>query len=160
MDTRPEVLICEDTPDDAFFLERAFRAAGVNVKLQFMQTGRQAVDFLCGHSPYQGRSVPALVLTDLNMPGLDGFELLHWLRHEPGIRNVPVIVLSSSECQTDIDRAYMLGANGYWVKPCGLEAYRAMVQRIAGFWLQGNEFPSCCGSIPATGKYLKPHFAK
>src|SRR4029077_13538322 len=109
-----------DDENDALLIGRAFRRSGWGKDLQNVRGGEQGVDYLSGHGSYANRErfpLPFLVLLDLKMPGLDGFEVLQWLRAEPELKRLLVVVLTSSNLQADVDRAYELGANSYLVKP-------------------------------------------
>src|SRR5262245_8374290 len=114
------ILVAEDEADDAFLLERAFARAGIKATIQLARDGQEAVDYLRGSKPStdrQAQPLPVLVLLDLKMPRLDGFDVLEWLRQQPGLRRLSVVVFSSSNEPRDINRAYDLGANSYAVKP-------------------------------------------
>ena len=113
------VLVAEDDEDDAFFIERAFRRTGTDMKLCIVTSGDEAIDYLEGRGEYVDRDSfpePALVLLDLKMPGRNGFEVLEWKRGRPEIR-VPFVVLSSSAEERDMRRARELGVNSYLIKP-------------------------------------------
>lgn len=114
------VLYVEDEEDDVFFLREAFRRARVGADLRASGDGREAIRYLSGEAPFDDRAqhpVPDLVLLDLNLPLLSGFEVLSWLRQNPMLSKLPVIVFSSSSFEDDLRKAYALGADGYLVKP-------------------------------------------
>lgn len=138
------ILLVEDNPDDAFFVQRAFHTAEIRHPLFTVTDGQQAIDFLAGTGRYSDRSVyplPRLVLADLKMPGVSGFDLIEWMRKNPQTRLVPAVVLSSSALPQDVNRAYALGANAYMVKPADARALDRLFRTIAEFWLAG-ETPS------------------
>lgn len=116
-DGRATLLYVEDEENDVLFMRRALIRAGIRVNFQTAADGDQAIAYLAGEDPHTGRAVPDLVLLDLNLPARSGFEVLHWLRHQPGLRNIPVVVLSSSGRGEDRERARLLGANDYLIKP-------------------------------------------
>jgi CheY-like chemotaxis protein len=140
----PTVLVVEDDPNDRFFVMRAFRKASAPVHLQFAVDGHDAIAYLSGSGRYQDRRgfpLPALMLLDLKMPNLSGFGVLQWLRAQEGLKRLPVTILSSSELQEDIDRAYELGANAYVVKPFQADEVQKAYNRAVEFFTIDAETP-------------------
>lgn len=138
------ILLAEDDPGDVFRIERAFRKAYTNVCLEIVSDGEQAIQYLSGQAPYQDRErypLPALVLLDLKLPRYSGFEVLTWLRQTSNLKNLPVVVLTSSDQQADIERAYELGANSYLTKPPNPTTLLEMVQALGLYWLMFNRPP-------------------
>src|SRR5215813_8964745 len=138
------VLVAEDDPSDAFFLKRAFVLAGVPVVLDFVADGQEAIDYLEGEDKYSNREaypIPDLMLLDLKMPRLNGFDVLGWLRSQPGLRRLLVTVLTSSDQPQDINRAYDLGANSYLLKPHSSQELSDLVKRVQKYWLEVNQVP-------------------
>jgi CheY-like chemotaxis protein len=133
------ILIVEDDPDDRDLLARACRKAKVETPLHFAVNGDEALAFLNGASSIPGRPRPAVVLLDLKLPGRSGFEVLEWIKGHPVLRSVPVIVLTSSRENIDLERAYDLGANSYLVKPARPEELLRMVEQIDSYWLGLNK---------------------
>src|SRR6266478_3301620 len=114
------ILLAEDDQDDAFFLARALARSGFGNPLFAVQDGQEAVDYLAGIGPYADRAshpLPALFLLDLKMPKMSGFDVLVWLSTRPDFKELPVVVLSSSAQDSDIQKARELGADDYQVKP-------------------------------------------
>lgn len=143
------ILLAEDNPDDAFFIQRAFHTAEIRNPLFVVSNGQQAIDFMSGKGRYADRSVyplPHLVLCDLKMAGVSGFEVIEWIRANPQTRRVPIVVLSSSALPQDVNRAYTLGANAYMVKPADARALDRLFRTIAEFWLAG-EMPSTVTAV-------------
>jgi CheY-like chemotaxis protein len=135
------VLIAEDDPSDVFLLQRAFAAAEVPATLHVVRDGQEAIDYLEGQDGFSDRSafpLPDLLLLDLKMPRLNGFDVLGWLREKPGLKRLLVTVLTSSDQPNDINRAYDLGANSYLVKPHGSNDLAELVQRLQRYWLESN----------------------
>ncbi|MBD0334844.1 MAG: response regulator [Cyanobacteria bacterium Co-bin13] len=138
------ILLVEDDPGDVFRIQRAFRKANAVTPLEVVTDGEQAIHYLQGQGVYQDRErypVPILVLLDLKLPRYSGFEVLTWLRGETALKYLPVVVLTSSEYQVDIDRAYALGANSYLVKPPDTDGLLEMVKAVDLFWLIFNRPP-------------------
>jgi CheY-like chemotaxis protein len=135
------ILYAEDEENDAFFLQRAFQQASVPNPLVVVRDGEEAINYCSGVGPYASRveyPLPCLVLLDLNMPKKSGLEVLTWIRSQPVIGTVPVIILTSSLQQTDIERAYQHGANAYLGKPSRPDELLTMAQTLKDFWLTQN----------------------
>ena len=140
------ILIAEDDPNDTFLLARAFSKAAVQAPLHFVRDGQEVVDYLQGQNPFADRDahpLPALLLLDLKMPRLDGFEVLQWVRRQEGLRRLLVVVFSSSSQIEDINRAYDLGANSYLGKPAASEDLFELVKSLEQYWLKHNLHPDC-----------------
>src|SRR5829696_4347802 len=136
------VLLVEDSPDDVWLVKRAFASAGLKHPLFAVEDGGQAIEYLCGKGQYADRKafpLPNLVLADLKMPGVDGFQLIKWMRDDTHARMIPVIVMSSSALAQDVNRAYELGANAYMVKPANYQALENLIATIARFWDAGQQ---------------------
>lgn len=135
------ILLVEDDPADVFRIQRAFSKADITSALQVVVDGEQAIYYLSGQEPYRDRDsypLPILVLLDLKLPRRSGFDVLNWLRNESSIKHLPVVVLTSSDQQSDIDRAYAAGANSYLAKPPSRDALLEMVQAIGLYWILLN----------------------
>lgn len=119
-DCKPTVLLVEDNEEDAFLLRRALRMENVECNLHVAQDGQEAVDYLGGNGSFADRRrfpLPVLVLLDLKLPFLNGFEVLEWLRAQPDRKDLRVVILTSSGEDCDRDRAKQLGVQTYFVKP-------------------------------------------
>ena len=141
------ILLAEDDENDVLLLKRAFEKAEIQNPLFVSRDGQEAIDYLAGAGNFSNRTeypFPALVLLDLKMPKRSGFEVLEWLRSQPVLHCLPVVVFSTSPHQHDIERAYRLGANAFVVKPSSNEARSQLSHYIKGFWLQFNEPPILC----------------
>lgn len=135
------ILQVENNPDDVFRVQQSFRKAGVTATVHTVGDGDAAVAYLGCQPPYQTRSdcpLPSLVLLDLDLPRRSGFEVLTWVRSQPGLRRLPVVVFSSSEEPRDVARAYDAGANSYLVKPVSTEAMDGMAATLSAYWLLLN----------------------
>ena len=142
MNASGHILVAEDDLTDAYFFQRAFRRAGLPVTLHFVRDGQEVIDYLLGEGQFADRSahpLPQLVLLDLNMPRLDGFDVLRWVRHQPRFHDLQIVIFSSSDEPKDMNRAYDLGANWYLVKPHSMEELTALVGRFRKYWLEGAD---------------------
>jgi len=138
------ILLAEDDPNDVLLTQIALRKARLANPLQVVRDGEEAIAYLTGDGLYADRSrypLPMLLLLDLKMPKVTGFEVLDWLRKQPILSRLPVAVMSSSEHDPHIARAYELGADSYLIKPPDAEALLGLVQRLHAFWLIVNEGP-------------------
>jgi CheY-like chemotaxis protein len=139
------ILLVEDDRNDILLIERAFRQANlVNVSLQIVTDGDAAVFYLNGQGEYSDRQrypLPVVMLLDLKLPRRSGHEVLAWLRQQPEIKRLPVIILTSSRENTDVNWAYDLGANSYLVKPIGLAALVEVAKSLKMYWLLLNQPP-------------------
>ncbi len=137
------ILQVEDDEADIFLLKRVFERAGIESPLHAVTDGQMAIDYLLGNGEYADREkhpLPCLVLLDLKLPRLSGLELLDWIRHQPGLANLVVVVFSSSAQTEDVQRAYSLGANSYIQKPTSIEHTLEIAQLLKGWWLGHNRF--------------------
>jgi CheY-like chemotaxis protein len=138
------ILLVEDSPDDVFFLQRAFKRAEAKTAIQVVQDGRQALDYLSGVGRYGNRDefpIPHLVLLDLKLPYVLGLDVLKWIRSQPKLQSLPVIVLTSSSERLDLDQAYRLGANSFLVKPSDAERLVELIKCFVEYWLKYNLLP-------------------
>jgi CheY-like chemotaxis protein len=144
------ILLVEDDPNDTVLIRRAFQKAGFGDNLKIVSDGGQAIQYLQGQKEYGDRArfpLPFLLLLDLKMPGTDGFEVLQWIRRQPDLKRLLVVVLTSSNLQADVDRAYDLGANSYLVKPVEFSQMVNMIERFEAYWTELNRFPSPASSL-------------
>ena len=136
--------MAEDQTNDAFILERAFKKTGAKATLHFVRDGQEAIDYLEGEELFSDRNaypLPTLLLLDLKMPRMDGFDVLEWVRSQKSLRRLLVVVFSSSEEIGDINRAYDLGANSYLVKPADFDELLKLAEDLGRYWLVRNIFP-------------------
>ena len=142
--TEQPILIVEDNPDDRILLQRAFRRARLANPVHMVTDGEEAVAYLLGEGRFADREAnpfPVLVLLDLKLPRRSGLEVLRWMREHPTLRRLPVVVLTSSKEQSDINVAYDLGANSYLTKPVEFDALIELVSTLNLFWLLLSERP-------------------
>lgn len=144
MKEEPTVLLVEDDPDDVLLTRRAFAKAHFPIPLHVVSDGEGAIDYLSGAGEHADRDrfpLPLLLLLDLKLPRRSGFEVLEWLRGQPGLRRIPVVVLTGSGQSADVNRAYDLGANSYLVKPVRSDDLTDLVKSLNLYWLLLNEKP-------------------
>jgi CheY-like chemotaxis protein len=137
MKKKSTILVIEDDENDRYLVERTFAKARTLAHLQFATDGEEAIDYLAGNGRFHDRQrfpIPTLVLLDIKMPKVMGFDVLRWLKTKDGLKRLPVIVLSSSDLQPDIDLAYELGANAYLVKPFSLGQLEKVYTKAAEFF--------------------------
>jgi CheY-like chemotaxis protein len=135
------ILLVEDDANDIYFMKRAAREAGIFDLLHVAQDGQEAEDYLGGLGEYADRQrfpLPCVILLDLKLPRVMGFEVLKWIRQQPALKSIIVIVLTSSDLGPDVDLAYQLGANSYLVKPPNPDRLTEMITRIKQYWLDLN----------------------
>ncbi|HSU53969.1 MAG TPA: response regulator [Candidatus Dormibacteraeota bacterium] len=135
------ILHVEDDSNDVLLFEHACRKAGVDCTIRTVEDGDDAMDYLRGKGAFCDRNrypMPQLILLDLKMPRLNGFEVLELLRSEEQFRSIPIIVLSSSNHAADVRRAYALGANSYLMKPVAFEALVEIVRSLNEYWIGLN----------------------
>jgi len=138
------ILLVEDNPDDVLLIRRAFQKAGIGNPVVALDHGDDAVAYLDGTGTYSDRHrypLPALMLLDLKLPRRSGLEVLAWVRQHEGLKRLPVVVLTSSRDEGDINQAYDLGANSYLVKPVAFDDLLRLVRSVEGYWLMLNERP-------------------
>ena len=139
------ILAAEDDPTEAFLLKRAFLRAGIDVPLDFVADGQQVIDYLAGQEPFSDRAshpMPTLLLLDLKMPRVDGFQVIEWLRQQPVLGRLPVVVLTNSDLAEDVTRAFDLGANSYLQKPHDMPALEDLVRLLEQYWIETNRPPA------------------
>mgnify|MGYP000907469300 FL=1 len=137
------LLIVEDSDDDFFATERAFRKSGLANPIVRCSTGDQALDYLFHRGEYAALadSHPAIVLLDLNLPGTDGREVLRQVKLDPTLGKIPVIVLTTSDAEPDIEACYKAGANSYVQKPVDLKGFFDAIARLKEYWLEVAVLP-------------------
>lgn len=134
---RVKILLVDDSEADVYLFQEAFRGLQSVHELEIARDGEEALQLL--HAAAEDQLLPALILLDLNLPKLDGFEVLSAIRADSKLRSIPVIVLSSSSARSQVQRAYQMGANAYIVKP--MNDFVDLVGDFARFWLQRAELP-------------------
>ena len=139
------ILLVEDNPDDEELIIRALKKNNIANKIVVKHDGVDALDFLFGRGEYMNRDMsilPQVVLLDLNLPKLDGFEVLRQIREDEQTKMLPVVVLTSSIDETDKMHSYDSGANSYICKPVDFKKFAEAVRQLGLYWVVLNEVPS------------------
>jgi CheY-like chemotaxis protein len=151
--TTPSILLVEDSDEDYLAFTRALRDMAVTVSLPRCTRGEEALDYLYRRGRFAGPAQaprPALVLLDLNLPGLDGRELLTLIKGDEHLKSIPVVIVTTSHNPRDIEWCYQHGANSYQVKAIGYDQFRSAMQRLVEYWL------TVC-VLPTTADRARPH---
>jgi len=139
-----EVLLVEDNPNDQELTLRALKKKNISNRIHVVSDGAEALEFLFGTGAYSGRSrrdAPRVVLLDIKLPKVSGIEVLRKIKAEPDLRLIPVVMLTSSKEEPDVQECYRLGANSYIVKPVDFDKFTDAVVNLGFYWLLTNEPP-------------------
>ena len=137
----PQVLLVEDSPGDVRLTQEAFRDANMSVQLHVASDGVQAMAFLRKEGAHVHAPRPDLILLDLNLPKMDGREVLAHIKKDENLKTIPTVILTTSEAEPDIVTSYQLQANCYLSKPLRLDAFQNLVKSINDFWLTKVKLP-------------------
>jgi CheY-like chemotaxis protein len=135
------VLLVEDSEDDLFLIKMACKRTGIPHQLQFVTDGEAAINYLAGTGEYADRAIhplPDLVFLDIKLPKRDGHEVLKWIRAQPTLKNLPVVMMTSSAHAADVERAYNLGVTSYLRKIASQAEFGQAVRVILKYWLELN----------------------
>jgi CheY-like chemotaxis protein len=136
-----EVLLVEDSPGDVRLTQEAFYAANEAIHLNVVCDGVEAIAFLMRTHPYANAPRPALILSELNLPNMDGRDVLARIKADEVLRMIPTVILTTSDSEADIVKSYQLQANCYLSKPVQLDEFEALVSSINDFWLERVKLP-------------------
>jgi two-component system, chemotaxis family, response regulator Rcp1 len=142
-----EVLLVEDSPGDVRLTQEAFRDANTSVRLHVATDGVEAMAYLRREAAYHDAPRPDLILLDLNLPKMDGREVLAHIKADADLKTIPTVILTTSEAEADIVHSYQLHANCYLSKPVQLDAFENIVKSINDFWLTKVKLPQMKGGI-------------
>lgn len=143
MPTNRAILLVEDSEDDIFLMKRALDEAGVKNPVLIVEDGQEAVEYLEGAGKFEDRTsypLPAVIFLDLKLPLKSGHDVLAWIRRQERFDTTVVVVLTSSEETSDVNKAYRLGANSYLVKPPTAQDLVDMAKAFKWYWLECNQF--------------------
>jgi CheY-like chemotaxis protein len=135
------ILLVEDNPGDADLTKETLEAGKLHLEISVAVDGVEAVAYMLRKPPYADAELPDLVLLDLNLPKMSGQEVLAEIKQHAALREIPVVILTSSDAEQDIVKSYQLGANCYVTKPVGLVAFQTIVQSIENFWFTVVKLP-------------------
>jgi len=136
------ILHVDDDPNDLLFLKNAIEMTKPSIKVVSASDGAEAIDYLTGTGVYGDREhypLPSLVLLDLKMPRQNGFEVLSWIRSQPKLKRLPVVIFTASNHGDDMERAYDSGANSYLIKPVTFDDLVELVQGLVHYWSNLNQ---------------------
>lgn len=136
-----EILLVEDDPADVELTKEGLKTAKMAINLYAVDDGIKALQYLRGEGPYSSAVRPDLILLDLNLPKKSGSEVLREIKSDPSLKSIPVVVLTTSDADTDIAKCYDLGANCYITKPVGFDAFIKVVNRLEEFWFTVVKIP-------------------
>jgi chemotaxis family two-component system response regulator Rcp1 len=137
-----EILLVEDNPGDTRLTVEALKESKINNTLNCVEDGNQALAYLKKEGKYKDAIKPDLILLDLDLPNMSGRELLEIVKHDRGLRSIPIVVLTISESDKDVMRSYDMQANAYVRKPIDLDQFVKVVQSIEDFWFTVVKYPS------------------
>ena len=144
-------LLIEDDEDQVILFRRALQTARIINPVQVVRSGEEAMVYLEGVGAYANREefpLPKLILLDLKMPGISGFDVLRWIRQQPTLSALRVVVLTASNEVRDVNEAYELGANSFLVKPVNFDDFVRLTQAIQGYWIWLSASPESSRSVP------------
>jgi CheY-like chemotaxis protein len=147
------ILQADDDENDVLLLQYVFRAARLPSPLHSVTDGQDAMDYLAGTGHFADRSrhpFPCLVLLDIKMPRKGGFEVLQWIRSQPSLRSLVVIMFTASANRDEIELAYQMGANSFIIKPAGTDKLEDVVKALHAYWVGYNQFGPLCTIAPVT----------
>jgi len=135
------VLVAEDNPNDVVLLERALPRNGLEIHLRHVQDGTEVIDYLQGVGHFANRAafpMPDVILLDLKMPKLTGFDVLHWMRDNNDCGQIPTVLFSGSGLEKDVEKAYALGANTYFEKPTSYAEFARLLKILLEYWARSK----------------------
>ncbi|QLG26571.1 response regulator [Halorarum halophilum] len=136
-----DILLVEDNPGDVRLIQEAFKTVDRSTSIHAVTTSREALDFLSERAATEPPTLPDVLLLDLNLPGSNGFTVLEEVRENQELAHLPVLILTSSTVEKDVQRSYKLRANAYLRKPDNPDQYEALAQRVVDFWFYENVLP-------------------
>ena len=141
LDKPLEILLVEDNKGDIGLITEFFIDSKIRTNLHVAEDGEEAISFLCGKDQFLGSPLPDIIILDWNLPKKDGSEVLKEIKENNNLKNIPVIILTTSNTEKDIVRAYDLNANAYTVKPLDFEEFMTAIGSIQDFWFKAVTLP-------------------
>lgn len=142
MSDRLDLLVVEDNPNDVELMQHALVKVSLTLKTLYLRDGAEALSYLQHAGTRSASPLPRLIFLDLKLPRVDGFEVLKSIRANPRTRTIPIVVLTSSQQDTDIQACYRAGANSYLVKPVDFTKFARAIEACATYWLSMNQSPA------------------
>lgn len=136
-----DILLVEDDPADAGLAKRALREGRIVCRVSHVRDGVEAMDYLRGAGPFAGAPRPDLILLDLNMPRMDGRAVLAELKKDPDLKTIPVVILTTSDVDRDVNASYLLGANSFITKPMDMDAFFDAIRSVEEYWFRVVRLP-------------------
>jgi len=146
-----EVLLVEDNPGDVRLTKEAFHEANKLIRVHVVSDGEEAMDFLTRHGVHAHAPRPDFILLDLNLPKLNGLEVLNHIKNTDDLTIIPTVVLTSSKAEEDVMKSYQLHASAYLIKPLNIDAFESLMKNISDVWLQEGQLPLRTPSMIVTG---------
>jgi CheY-like chemotaxis protein len=142
-DINKMIIVVEDSPEDFDAMLRAFKKANMKNPVLHFEMGDECLDYLFGRGNYEGqtRELPGLIMLDLNLPGLDGREVLKIIKSSPELKMIPVVVLTTSNDERDIEACYRDGANSYIQKPVNFPSFIEAITKLKEYWFEISILP-------------------
>jgi two-component system response regulator len=150
-----QMLLAEDNPSEANLVLASLSKDGYGTAIHLVHDGVETLDFVFRRGEYANRGLePCLrvIVVDVNLPKLDGFEVLQALKADPRTQSIPVVMLTSSNISSDVVRGYRLGANSFVQKPVDFQRFRETLRALARYWMTMNEPPILSSALPASQK--------
>jgi CheY-like chemotaxis protein len=153
-------LLVEDDENDIVLIRRSFIKANVLNPLYVVRSGEEALEYLAGDGKYSNRGeypLPGLILLDLKLGKMDGLDVLRWIRKQPGLSSLRVVILTASDDMRDVNAAYQSGANSFLIKPLDFERFVEVSQAISGYWLWLDGAPESSRPPPTKSNPTEDH---
>ncbi|HYM12598.1 MAG TPA: response regulator [Bryobacterales bacterium] len=141
----PTILVIDDDPADQFLVQEAMKVANLNYNLRLVSDGDEALDYLFGRGRYGDRfraPRPDLILLDLNMPRLSGRQVARAIKGTPQLRKIPIVILTTSGQEEDVEELYGIGVNSYMQKPANFDEFTAALRDLSNYWLERAALPA------------------
>lgn len=137
---KTEVLLVEDSKSDAFLFQRAVKNMKIKPSISIVQDGEDALEYLLAKGKYSNldRRLPKVIFMDLKLPKVSGLEVIEKIKQYPETAKIPIVILTSSNEERDLDKAYELGVNSYLVKPIQMDYYNKLISEVTNYWLSMN----------------------